>query len=382
MSGDSAGQVANYMNAQINPADVQNVTAADIEAATNPITGSNNRIEVIGRHYYANAGRYTAVVGSTTGAWSARPQLNNYEGPYEAESLAQSKQMYAPGSTAKNIKREVWQTEHDFNYWSNSTVAPPNNIQNYWNSAFAALQDVDWCLRVVGESVFCWWYSSSYSGLVTSYQTAPPTPPRTISPRGRAFAHYARYVNETWLLNISRTRGTINFNNGSAGGDGDFNAGSTAPKISAFEDVDGKFISIVMYAPPYSTNYTSTPSSSNIGRGFGQGGYTNASDDPTKGSTNVGRIEVLLPEGFVPASASAIRSYGNALADGKDWDDVPNGSPRYWIDEPAILSADGKSVEVTLKGGNVISIMVKGSWTAAAATGRHFESRVRPYTVK
>jgi hypothetical protein len=74
-----------------------------------------------------------------------------------------------------------------------------------------------------------------------------------------------------------------------------------------------------------------------------------------------------------------LRSYGWENADDQTWDDVPIGSPRYWINEPVFLSADGKSVEVTLPGGNIISIMVKGSW--ASGSGRYFEPRKRPYTV-
>jgi hypothetical protein len=380
MSGDTMGDVPTYMNPQINPNPVS-------DAVTSPTTGSNNRIEVIGRHYYASASRYTPVAGpgpSTTSigtAWKDRPQLNNYIGPYEAESLAMSRQMYAPGAAAGSIKREIWQTEHDFNYASASVTPPASNPQNYWNSAFAAMNDVEWCLRMTGESVFCWWFSSSYSGLVTSYQTAG-FGPHTITPRGRAFAHFARYVNETWLLDIARTRGTIDFNAtrynvNQIPTNTNFDAGSTIPKISAFEDVDGKFISIVMFAP---SNSTYGPNGGSIDSAFGTGG-TFGNDDPTAGSTNVGRIQVVLPEGFTAAGITAIRSYGHSAADGKSWDDVPNGSPRYWIDEPAILSADGKSVEVTLKGGNIISIMVKGEWTGAQATGRHFETRVRPYTV-
>jgi hypothetical protein len=358
MSGDPSGNIATYMNAQLDDG------------------VSNNRIELMGRHYYSNTDRYTKVVGypphnASPTAWKDRPQLG-YVGPYEAESLAMSPQMYAPGSTAGNIKREVWQTEHDFNFHNNSTTPPASNVQNYWNSAFAALNDIDWCLRVVGESVFCWWYSSSFSGFVTSYQTAG-FPPYTITPRGRAFAHYARYVNETWFLPISRTRGTIDFNRTGAASVS-FNAGSTDPKISAFEDVNGKFISVVMYTPSRST------SGGIISSSFGAGG-TNGRDDPT-GSTNVGRIAVVLPDGFVASGASAIRSYGSGLATDQDWDDVPYGTPRYWIDEPVFLSADGKSVEVTLPGGNIISIMIRGEWTGTEATSRHFEERVRPYTVK
>jgi len=365
MSGDSYGPIAAYMDPQI--------------TNNNPSTGSNNKIELMGRHYYNGASRYTRVAGNpphnaAPTAWFDRPQLD-YVGPFETESLAKSPQMYAPGSKAGNIKREVWQTEHDFNFTGKSTEPPTSNVQNYWNSAFAAMHDVDWCLRVAGESVFDWWYSSSFSGLVTSYQEAG-FPPYTITPRGRAFAHYARYVNETWLLPITQTKentGTnMKFNTTSS----TFNAGAVDPKISAFEDVNGKFISVVMYAPSRSTANASINGS--IGNGYGTGG-TFGNNNPTVGSANVGRVAVKLPDGFIASSVSALRSYGNALATGETWDNVPTGTPRYWIDEPVFLSTDGKSVEVTLPGGNIISIMIKGTWP-----GREVASpeRVRPYTVK
>jgi len=358
MSGDPMGDVRPYYGPQFE--------------STGP-DGANNRIELIGRHYYQTPYRYTEVAGTATTAWAERPQLD-YTGPAEAESLAMSPQMYAPGSSAGNVKREIWQTEHDFNYHSNSTEPPASNVQEYWNSAFAAVNDVDWCLRVLGESVFDWWYSSSYSGLVTSYQPAG-FPPRTITPRGRAFAHYARYVNETWLLPIDRTRGTVAFNVTSSGLGNGFNAGSTDPKISAYEDTDGKFITVVMFTPTMSTN------NGLISSGFGTGG-TSGYNDPTRGSTNVGRIAITVPDGFKASSASALRSYGNDDATGEAYDEgVPNGSPRYWIDEPAFLSADGTTVEVTLPGGNLISIMIRGEWEESAKTGRHFEKRVRPYAV-
>jgi len=337
--------------------------------------GANNVVEIWGRHYYGSADRFTPVAGTSshtatktnTTLWEDRPQLGNYEGPYEGESLAVSPQMYAPGSQAGNIKREVWQTEHDFNYNSQSVNAT-NTVSTYWNSAFAAMNDIDWCLRVIGESVFSWWFSSSYSGFVTSWHPATGGTnvawgPYTITPRGRAFAHYGRYVNETWLLDMERTKGTIAFNNYSG-----FDAGSKTPKISAFEDVNGEYISIVMFTPINSTN-TSNPDSSStsgaIGSGFGAGGL-NGSNVLTTG-TNVGLIDVVLPSGFVGTSATAIRSYGNSAG-------------QYWNDEPVFITPDGTTVQVNLPAGNIISIKVMGNWTGG---GRYFatglDRRVRPY---
>jgi len=377
MTGDIMGR---------NPTTYHTPTINDPEA--------NQNFEILGRHWYAgNAVRITTLAGPAGTKWDARPQDftgGKYVGAKEAESLEMSPQMFAPGSKAGNIKREIWQTEHDFNYWENSTNIPSENPQRYWNSAFAAMNDVDWAMRVVHESVFDWWFSSSYSGLVTSYQGAPPNgngkewyegatgwSPYTYTPRGRAFAHYARYVNETWSLPIDRTSGPDIFNKTVS-----FNAGSIDPKINAFEDVNGEFISIVMFTPNASTNTLNIASatvSGEISSGFGNGGK-NGTNDPTRLSANVGRVEVVLPAGFTATSASALRSYGWQNATGEAWDDVPNGTPRYWINEPVFLyTTNGKSaVEVTLPGGNIISIMVKGTWSGRVKAS---PERVRPYTV-
>jgi len=136
-----------------------------------------------------------------------------------------------------------------------------------------------------------------------------------------------------------------------------------------------------MYTPNASTNtpnIANATASGTISNGFGAGG-TNGTNDPTRLSANVGRVEVVLPDGFTATSASALRSYGWENATGETWDDVPTGAPRYWISEPVFLTtANGRSaVEVTLPGGNVISIMVKGRWP-----GRETASpkRLRPYT--
>jgi len=145
-----------------------------------------------------------------------------------------------------------------------------------------------------------------------------------------------------------------------------------------------------MYAPNASTSTPRNASESRpITNDMGQGGFS-GEDDPTWLSTNVGRIEVVLPSGFTATGATALRSYGWATIDPEsqyeenrrqEWDDVPDGSPRYWIAEPVLLNtAGGKaSVEVTLPGGNIISIMVKGTWG-----GRDHASpeRVRPFNVE
>jgi O-glycosyl hydrolase len=342
MSGDSMGDLEDFMKPQIEDINGPAGTTGQ---------GANNRIEVMGRHYYSgNGNRYEAVVGgraSAPFAWTDRPQLG-YVGPYEAESLAVSPQMYAPGSTPGNIKREVWQTEHDFNHGS-STV--PDNVVTYWNAAFAAMNEIDHTLRIVGESVHDWWFSSSFSGYVTSNHRVGWPEPYTITPRGRAIAHYARYVNETWLLGSTQTNNerNITFNvvdtrPGNVLPYGALDAASMVPKFSAFEDQNGRFISVVMFAP-------NEPTANVISGSFGGGG-SNGVDDPAKGSVNVGRVGVILPEGFTVTNVSAIRSWGK-------------NAGQYWQPEPVFMSEDGKTGEVTLPGGNIISIRFEGYWSAA-----------------
>jgi hypothetical protein len=362
---------------------------------------ANNNFEILGRHWYKNNTRVSALAGPPDTMWDYRPQTNfvlRGDLNYEDAAIKASPHMYAPGSTAGNIKREIWQTEHDFNNVSSSTNIPASNVQRYWNSVFAVLNDLDWGLRVINESVYDWWFSSSWSGLVTSYQGTPingdgkagnagatPWPAYTYTPRGRAFAHFARYVNETWLLPMTST-GTGEGNQGGRFNrtNTSYNPGAIDPKISAYEDVNGEFISIVMFTPNASTNTANIENafaSGSIGSEFGQGGE-NKTNDPRLLSVNVGRIEVVLPNDFTATSASALRSYGWENATGEVWDDVPRGSPRYWINEPVFLSnSNGRwAVEVTLPGGNVISIMVKGRW-AAGSRETASPRRLRPYTV-
>jgi hypothetical protein len=328
MSGDSAGNVATYMNPQLQD------------------TKANNSQEVVGRHYYYSSGpRYTEFTGvaptaGTNGnpgtTWAERGSstthgnLNPFNPHYDmAAVLTQSPQMFPPDSISGDVKREIWQTEHDINH--GTSVNPTGTAWQFWNSTYALLNWVDHALRGTGESLTNWWFSSSFSGFVTSNHTLGWPTPYYITPRGRAVAHYARYVNETWLLGIERTRGTLTYNNSSS----TFQGHSTVPKITAFEDIHGQYISVVMFAP-------GTPTATNITGGFGNGG-TNGINDPSVGSVNVGKLELILPDGYQAVSATAMRSWGH-------------GQGEYWQDEPVFLSADGKSAEVTLPGGNVISV--------------------------
>lgn len=370
----------------------------DSALASTGAGGANNRIELMGRHYYAGTSRYTTVA-DTTGAntlFINRPQLN-YIGPYEAASLAISPQMFHPGASAGSIKREIWQSEHDYNYHEESVEPPTQNTHHYWNSVFAAMNTIDYTFRVAGESVHDWWYSQSFSGYVSGIDAKGWPSNYSLTPRGIGAAHFARYVNETWLLGIERTKGAQTFNPTS------FNAGHVTPVFSGYEDTNGKFISIVMFTPMASTNSngTSPTTSGSIGGSYGQGG-TNGLDNPTLVSVNVGRVEIVLPEGFVATGATAIRSYGRGIVgssrtayDPSTYDSSvdaangrSNGQTRYWFDEPVFLRVLGSdeggragrsAVEVTLPGGNIISIKVTGEWTGVAASGRHFEERVRPW---
>jgi hypothetical protein len=189
-----------------------------------------------------------------------------------------------------------------------------------------------------------------------------------------------------------------------------------------FEDVNGEFISIVMFTPNNSTatsNPDTASSSGNIGSNFGAGG-SNGSHVPTTG-TDVGLLDVVLPEGFVATEiASAIRSYGvgNVIPTGgtvpansliptrQTWDvyrqvnwttgtttsfNMPDNARRYWIDEKAAgrvnlaVTPTGRSVvQADLPPGNIISIKVMGSWSGSQHSSRYFEGkttakRPRPY---
>jgi hypothetical protein len=95
--------------------------------------------------------------------------------------------------------------------------------------------------------------------------------------------------------------------------------------ISAFEDINGEFVSMVMFTP-VSRGGTGHPA-------------------PGTGGINAGEMKIDLPDGFIASGAYAMKSYGEGTE-----------MKGYWLEELVVLSADGKSALLTLPQNTIISV--------------------------
>jgi O-glycosyl hydrolase len=260
---------------------------------------ANLYVELFGIHKNSTStpgSRYEALVGQRDTAWADRPDL---------DFTSDTPELFVGG------KREIWMTEHSFH---GDDPSVPDTALYTWAQVFPVMNSVDDSLRIKDESAFIYWNSQAFSGMVSSVDEGG-WQKGDITPRGRAYAHYARFVKETWRLGLTRTVApspTFSFNPPLP-----TNFVNFSVKASAYLDGNaGKFISVVLFTP-------SNPSGEN--------------------AINVGQVRIDLPEGFTARTAYALKSFGKEEGE-------------YWLNEAVILSADGKSAFITLPASTVISI--------------------------
>jgi O-glycosyl hydrolase len=259
----------------------------------------NQHIELFGIHKNSTSTpgpRYAKLVGVRDTPWAERPDLN-----FTSESAPE---LFVQG------RREIWMTEQSFH---GDDPSVPDQKLYTWAQVFPVMNSVDDSLRIKDESAYIYWNSQAFSGMVSSINEGG-WQKGDITPRGRVYAHYARFVKETWRVGLTRTSTAFNFSFNPAV---PTNFENYSVKASAYLDGNaGKFISVVIFTP-------STPA----------GEY----------AVNVGHVRIDLPEGFTAKTAYALKSFGA-------------GEGQYWLDELVLLSADGKSAFVTLPASTVISI--------------------------
>jgi O-glycosyl hydrolase len=258
----------------------------------------NLHVELFGIHKKSTSGagrRYETLVGPRDTAWADRPDLGFTSGTPE---------LFMQG------QREIWMTEHDFH---GDDPSVPDTSLYTWAQVFPVMNCVDDSLRIKDESAYIYWNSQAFSGMVSSIDEGG-WKKGDITPRGRAYAHFARFVKETWRLGLTRTSTAFTF---SFNPPLPTNFENPSVKASAYLDgKEGKFINVVIFTP-------SNPSGEN--------------------AVNVGPVRIDLPEGLSAKTAYALKSFGGAEGE-------------YWLNEAVVLSADGKSVFITLPASTIISI--------------------------
>jgi O-glycosyl hydrolase len=213
---------------------------------------------------------------------------------------------YNPG---KDYGKEMWMTEMNIN--SGSASKYPDD--STWNYVWSFLNDVDLTIRGRSDNAYIGWSLKRFYSFIGDGQYG--TTDGEILPRGYAISHYAQFAKEKHRIGVTRSGtlkdGTLlndsNFNNPT------INRESNSVRVTAFISESGKELSVVMY----------TPTNTN-----GEYGY------------DLGAVQINLPEGFVAASAAAIKS--NAAAQAQP--------------EVVFLDPAGTSAIVTLSRSEILSV--------------------------
>jgi hypothetical protein len=194
---------------------------------------------------------------------------------------------YADYKEGSPWRTECWMTEHNIN----SANAVAYVFDSTWDYVWRFMNDVDLVMRINNENAFVWWASRRFYSMLGDNQAG--TTDGVPLPRGWGLSHYAKYTIDTTRVSISAS-GTNGDNAAISQGasvteklktsvinSSNFHLDNLSAKITAYVSADGEEFTMVMWTP---TN-----------------------PDGTNG-TNMGRIQINVPSGFIIGSASAVRS--------------------------------------------------------------------------
>jgi glucuronoarabinoxylan endo-1,4-beta-xylanase len=231
-------------------------------------------IDVVARHHYA----------------SVAPVAKAYQNGFDADDT-----------------KEVWQTEYND---STSDAAANHPLRATWNWVWFMPNILDRGFRINKESAYIYWFLKRFYGIIGEGEYG--TVNHEILPRGYMMGHYARFAADTRQVAISNITGITprlnrsewGVDTGGSTGVNDAGRWSSTPKASAYESMDGKSLSLIIFTP---------------------------SDRSGSGADDLGEIEVKLP--WQAASAYALVTDEQVMSD-KD---------KGLREELVVLSADGRS---------------------------------------
>jgi len=235
--------------------------------------------------------------------------------------------------------REVWMTEHNIN--SASAPAFPNDWT--WNYIWRFMNDIDLVIRLNNENAFVWWVVKRFYSFIGEGDAG--TIGGIILPRGWGMAHYSKFTIDTTRIPVN-VSGTMTDSGGTSTAivcnttdkvdaadksnvnntnikDSNQHLDNTSVKVTAFISQDGNELSLVMWTPTLND---------------GAGGYA------------LGDAEIVMPDGFIIRSASAMRSKVGSLGGGSG--SVENMGKPDNVD----IAADRKSAFVNLPRSQILSV--------------------------
>ncbi|GHV82473.1 hypothetical protein AGMMS49991_10310 [Spirochaetia bacterium] len=190
-------------------------------------------IDIVARHHYAGVAQVT------------KASVNGFDAP---------------------DTKEVWQTEYND---STSDAAGNHPLRATWNWVWFMPNVIDRGIRINKESAYIYWFLKRFYGLVGDGEYG--TVLHEVLPRAYMMGHYARFASDTRqvaITNITGITSRLNQSEWGSGGVNDAGRWSNTPKASAYESIDGKSVSLIIFTP---------------------------SDRNGNGADNLGDIQVNLP---------------------------------------------------------------------------------------
>jgi glucuronoarabinoxylan endo-1,4-beta-xylanase len=185
-------------------------------------------------------------------------------------SVAPVAKAYQSGFDAADTK-EVWQTEYND---STSDAGSNHPLRATWNWVWFMPNILDRGIRINKENAYIYWFLKRFYGIIGEGEYGSKN--HEILPRGYMMGHFARFATDTRQVAITAITGITprlnrsewGVDTGGVTGVNDAGRWSSTPKASAYESMDGKSVSLIIFTP---------------------------SDRNGSGADDLGSIEVKLP---------------------------------------------------------------------------------------
>jgi O-glycosyl hydrolase len=210
---------------------------------------------------------------------------------------------YADWKQGSPYQAECWMTEHNIN----SANANAYKFDHTWPYVWRFMNDIDLVMRINNENAFVWWASKRFYSMLGDDQNGANE--GTPLPRGWGLSHYAKYTINSTRVGIDISGTNKDGNTISQGGDANAKEKTGIVNSDNFhlDNLSAKITAYVPYAEPTLTD--GIPSEYPLPEEITMVLWTPTNPDGSNG-TNMGIIEITMPDGFFIGNASAVRSTG------------------------------------------------------------------------
>jgi O-glycosyl hydrolase len=221
---------------------------------------------------------------------------------------------------------ECWMTEHNIN----SANATAYQFDSTWPYVWRFMNDVDLVMRINNENAFVWWASKRFYSMLGDNQNGANE--GASLPRGWGLSHYAKYtINTTRIgIDISGTNGDGATISQDEEAPDKVKTGIVNSSNFHLDNLSAKITAYVPYAEPLSKT-DGIPSKYPIPEEITMVLWTPTNPDGNNG-TDMGTIEITMPDGFIIGNASAIRSISSTSIQREELLGVNAGRTAAYVD--------------------------------------------------